>query len=174
MTCRKSYKIDFLNYKAKWDKSTCSENQIWNKPPMSLADKYRFLLFRVWWIKANQILKYDMIWNNFGRYHIAWVHITRYRPIMKSIICVISYNTKESQIRWYKTHRIVLYDIVQNSTISPYTNQYNIVSICSTHVIVSCLAIYYLPMHYLKYCLRVSRDSVRYCTIRYNTISHHS
>lgn len=111
MNCRKSYIICFLNYRAKWDKKTCSENQIWNKPPMSLADKYRTLLFRVWWIKANQILKYDMIWNNFGRYHIAWVHITRYRPIMKSIICVISYNTKESQIRWYKitSYRIVRY-----------------------------------------------------------------
>lgn len=111
MNCRKSYIICFLNYRAKWDKKTCSENQIWNKPPLSLADKYRTLLFRVCWIKANQILKYDMIWNKFGRYHIAWVHITRYRPIMKSIICIISYNTKESQIRWYKitSYRIVRY-----------------------------------------------------------------
>lgn len=174
MNCRKSYIIGFLNYRAEWDKKTCSENQIWNKPPMSLADKYRTLLFRVWWIKANQILKYDMIWNKFGRYHIAWVHITRYRPIMKSIICIISYNTKESQIRWYKitSHRIVryctiLYNILIHQSIQHCINMLY-------HVIVSCLAIYYLPMHYLKYCLRVSRDSVRYCTIRYNTISHHS
>lgn len=114
MTCRKSYKIGFLNYKAKWDKSTCSENQIGNKPPMSLADRNRFLLFWVWWIKANQILKYDKIWNKFGRYHITWVHITRYRPIMKSIICIISYNTKESQIGW---HKITSYRILRYCTI---------------------------------------------------------
>lgn len=141
---------------------------------MSLADKYRFLLFRVWWIKANQILKYDMIWNKFGRYHIAWVHITRYRPIMKSIICIISYNTKESQISWYKItsyhilrYCTILYNILIHQSIQHCINMLY-------HVIVSCLAIYYLTMHYLIYCLRVSRYSVRYCTIRYNTISHHS
>lgn len=47
MNCRKSYIIGSLNYRAKWDKKTCSENQIWNKPPMSLADKYKYKHFIV-------------------------------------------------------------------------------------------------------------------------------
>lgn len=164
MTCRKSYKIGFLNYKAKWDKSTCSENQIWNKPPMSLADKYRFLLFQVWWIKANQILKYDMIWNKFGQYHITGVHITRYRPIMKSIICIISYNTKESQIRRYK---ITSYHILRYCTIL-----YNILihqSIQYINMLYTCYGI--MPCDLLSY--DALSDILPQSLTRFSTILHH-